>query len=111
MDKPQIDTALPFNQQLKAWYDYLDAFINAEEKTKTVADLPAWVAEVNSAILNPIEALFKSKYGNQLPIKVQPLETNPKVKRDDHLKRLKANRYNLFNYQRQAYLEEMGDLS
>ncbi|MDD5368325.1 MAG: hypothetical protein PHQ40_04520 [Anaerolineaceae bacterium] len=110
MNKPEIDPTLAFDQQLKAWYDYLDAFINAEEKIKTNLDLPAWVTGVNQTILEPIGALFKMKFENQLPVKIQFLDTNPKVKKDDHLKRLKANRYNIFNYQRAAYLEQMGDL-
>jgi hypothetical protein len=111
MNKPEIDPSLAFDQRLKGWYDYLDALIQAEEKIKTNPDLPAWVAEVNKTVLEPITALFKGEFGNQLPVKIQLLDQNPKVKKDDHIKRLKANRYNLFNYQREAYLQQIGDLS
>ena len=111
MIKVDIDPTLPFTQKLKAWYDFLDAFINAEDKNKSTTDVLAWATEVNQMILVPIEALFKEKYGNQLPLKIQMLELKPKVKKDDHLKRLKANRYSIFTYQREAYLQEIGDLS
>ena len=39
MNKPEIDPSLPFEQKLKAWYDYLDTFISTEEKNKTSTDV------------------------------------------------------------------------
>ncbi len=105
-----VDPSLPFENKLKAWYDHLDAFIGAEEKDKTAKDLAVWAAETNKTILEPIAALLKEKFGSEPPVKVQLLDVNPKVKKDDHLKRLKTLRYNIFTYQRKVYLESTGDL-
>lgn len=105
-----MDPSSSFDQKLKTAYDYLDAFINAEEKDKSTKDLAAWASEVNKSVLEPVNNLFKEKFGSDSPVKLQMLDANPKVKKDDHLKRLKANRYNIFTYQRKVYLENAGDL-
>jgi hypothetical protein len=105
-----VDPNLPWNGKLQAWYERLDAVISAEEKDKTPKDYGAWASEINQKLLLPIAALFQEKYGAEVPLKVQLLDANPKVKKDDHLKRLKANRYNIYTYQRKVYLEETGEL-
>ncbi|RPH75510.1 hypothetical protein EHM76_01510 [bacterium] len=111
MNKLELDPTLPFNQKLQAWYNHLDAFIGTEEKDKTPKDFAVWAEEVNQAILLPLEKLLNEQFKNDAPVKVQLLDAKPKVKKDDHLKRLKTLRYNIFTYQRKAYLEEIGDLS
>lgn len=111
MNTLELDSTLPFSQKLQAWYNHLDAFIAAEEKDKSQKDYAAWAEEVNKTLLVPLEKLFVDQFKNESPVKVQMLEVKPKVKKDDHLKRLKALRYNIFTYQRKAYLEEIGDLS
>ncbi len=105
-----IDPNLPWNGKLQAWYDRLDALISAEEKDKSPKDYGAWASEINQKILQPLAALFQEKYGPDSPLKIQMLETNPKVKKDDHLKRLKTLRYNIYTHQRKVFLEETGEL-
>jgi hypothetical protein len=111
MDKLVADPGKSFDQNLQDFYNQLDAFINLEEKDKSGKDFSAWAAEVNTNYLQPIEALFKAKFANELPLKFQALDVNPKTKKDDHLKRLKAARYSIFTYQRKVYLDSVGDLS
>lgn len=111
MNKLVKDPTQTFDQTLQDWYTQLDAFINAEDKDKAGKDFSAWAAEVNQNILTPLDALFNEQFSGGSPVKFPLLDTNPKTKKDDHLKKLKAMRYNIFNYQRQAYLNSMGDLS
>lgn len=111
MNKLEKDANLTFDQTLQNWYTQLDTFINVEDKDKSGKDFSAWAAEVNQNYLTPLAALFNEQFGGNAPVKFQLLDTNPKTKKDDHLKKLKAIRYNIFNYQRQAYLSSMGDLS
>ena len=111
MNKLEKDPTLTFDQTLQNWYNQLDAFINAEEKDKAGKDFSAWAAEANQNYIQPLDALFNEQFSGSTPIKFPLLDTNPKIKKDDHLKKLKAIRYNIFNYQRQAYLNSMGDLS
>jgi hypothetical protein len=110
MNLPTIDPTLPWPNRLQAYYDQLDAFIAAEEKDKTAKDFGAWASDVNKRMIEPIIALFIERYKDDMPIKIQTLDVNPKVKKDDHIKRLKALRYNIYTYQRKTYLEETGDL-
>jgi len=111
MDKLEKDPTLTFDQTLQTWYSQLDTFINKEDKEKAGKDFSAWAAEVNQNYLVPLDMLFKEQFSGESPVKFPLLDTNPKTKKDDHLKKLKAMRYNIFNYQRQAYLNSMGDLS
>jgi len=111
MNKLELDPSLPFEQKLQAWYNHLDSFINAEDKDKSPKDFAGWADEVNKSLLEPIDALFKEQFKNNAPVRIQLLDAKPKVKKDDHMKRLKANRYNIFTYQRKVYLEQVGDLS
>jgi len=111
MNKLEKDSTQTFDQTLQNWYSQLDAFINTEDKDKAGKDFSAWAAEVNLNYLTPLEMLFNEQFSGGSPVKFPLLDTNPKTKKDDHLKKLKAIRYNIFNYQRQAYLNSMGDLS
>lgn len=111
MIKLEKDPNQTFDQTLQNWYNQLDAFINAEDKDKAGKDFSVWAAEVNQYCITPLDTLFKEQFGDGAPVKFQLLDTNPKTKKDDHLKKLKAMRYNIFNYQRQAYLNSMGDLA
>lgn len=110
MNTLDVDAALPFDAKLQAWYNHLDAFINAEDKDKSQKDYSAWAGEVNQKMITPLETLFKEQFKADMPVKFQLLEVKPKVKKDDHLKKLKALRYAIFTYQRKAYLESVGDL-
>lgn len=110
MNKLDVDPTLPFEAKVQAWYNHLDAFINAEEKDKSQKDYSAWAEDVNQNLVRPLEALFQGQFGGDAPVKFQLLDAKPKVKKDDHLKRLKAARYNIFTYQRKTYLESVGDL-
>lgn len=111
MNKLEKDPTLTFDENLQKWYGQLDAFINAEEKDKAGKDFSAWAADVNQNYLAPFDVFFNEQFSGGSPVKFPLLDTNPKTKKDDHLKKLKAIRYNIFNYQRQAYLSSMGDLS
>jgi hypothetical protein len=110
MNKLDVDPNLPFEAKLQAWYNHLDSFINAEDKDKSQKDYAAWAEDVNQNMLLPVESLFKAQFPSDSPVKVQLLDAKPKVKKDDHLKKLKALRYNIFTYQRKVYLESVGDL-
>lgn len=105
-----IDPNLPWNGKLQAWYERLDAAIIAEEKDKSPKDYGAWGAEFNQKMLQPIAALLQEKYGPDSPLKIQMLDTNPKAKKDEALKRLKTLRYNIYTLQRKVFLEETGEL-
>ncbi len=104
------DQGKSWNDRFQQAYNRLDTFITTEEKIKAAPDLAAWAASANESVMAPLQALLKERFGNEPPLKIENLDAKAK-KKDDHLKRLKANRYAIYTYQRKAYLEEIGDLS
>ena len=99
-----------FNKTFDDWYDQLDKFIGAEEKDKSTKDVVAWADEINKKILEPWQALFAEHAKGETKFAIDKIVTTPKTKKDEIIKKLKAFRYALYNYKREAYLSEFADL-